>query len=305
MFLGFNLILNLLATVSLVLLINEIAGVIKRQKDLKHLKGLGLNKPKKEVKNKVLFNGLYSKIEKNLYYKKSGNTSMTAIYFAVTLLIILGLFVTFYAIHKPALYMGIPLITYLFINKYVDITTLNIDVKIQEQLPNIIRNINKNFSRYNDLKTIIYNATLEMEFPLRKEFQTLTNKMLSTNEEKALLEFADKMDNMWVYSLIFILTSYKKESSKENVVMSLRTLVNIIEKENRLEELALTDRKMPIVTNVILAVMAILGLILNLIFNPKASSFFFGTTKGMIMFIVGYSLVLCTFLMNAFIKTKK
>ena len=39
--------------------------------------------------------------------------------------------------------------------------------------------------------------------------------MISDDEEKALLEFADRVDNMWIYSLVFILTSYKKKVLKK------------------------------------------------------------------------------------------
>lgn len=298
-------ILNLLGVMGLIVLIDGLVNYFRIQKNLKYLNGLGIKESKKNTKNYFFSNRLYSKINKKLYFKKNGDTSKTNFYFTIVLLIIIALFALFYTTGKPILYIGIPFITVLFINKYLDITTLDIDDKIQEQLPDVISNINKNFSRYNNLQTVIYNTTLEMGFPLKSEFQKLISAMISDDEEKALLEFADRVDNMWIYSLVFILTSYKKESTKEDVIINLRLLANIIEKENRLKEVAITDRKMSVVNNTALVIVAIIGLIVNLLFNPEAKSYFFDSTKGIVVFIVGYALVLCTFLINAFIRTRK
>lgn len=300
-----KLVLNLLGVMGLIVLIDGLVNYFRIQKKLKYLNGLGIKESKKNTKNYFFSNRLYSKINKKLYFKKNGDTSKTSFYFIIILLTIIALFIIFYVIGKPFLYVGIPLITVLFINKYLDITTLDIDDKIQAQLPSIIKNINKNFSRYNNLQTVIYNTTLEMGFPLKSEFQKLISAMISDDEEKALLEFADRVDNMWIYSLVFILTSYKKESTKEDVIINLRLLANIIEKDNRLKEMAITDRKMSVVNNTALVIVAIIGLVANLLFNPEAKSYFFNSTKGMIVFVVGYSLILCTFLINAFIKSRK
>lgn len=176
---------------------------------------------------------------------------------------------------------------------------------IDEELPEIIDNTVKVFSRYNNLNEVLFEVSNNHEGELSIDMQTLTRKLVSGNQKDTLLRFAKDMDNQWMYSFIFILVSYTENTSKETVLNNLRNLSTNIKKDNSIKKNKVTDSKYGVVMNNVLLLMAVVGFVVNLIYNPVANEFFFNSFTGILFLLISIISVFGTLFINVKLSNKK
>jgi len=271
----------------------ELYGLIEKRNDRKDI-----------IRNNKLLKN-YNRVIKQLFQERGKEQYAGAVFYLT--LGISAFFLIYFAGMKQVFFAVTLPIVFILVMKKIFTMLLDDDTsRIEEELPYVIDNIIKVFSRYGDLKSVMYETSLAIDEPLKSRFDRLSRRMMSgSNQEQALLEFADDINNIWVYSLVFILLSYKEESKKEDVIDNLRHLSRIIEKENNLKTASVTDKKYGVVLNYVIALVAGLGGLANITLNPIGKDYFFGTMQGIIFLIVGYGSVVLTIMINIKLTSKK
>lgn len=279
--------------------------VIDRHKKTQRIYGIETSYMKKKdlVKNSKFFSNLYKKIEIVCIEKDKEEYAKPVFY--GTIITSIGLALYFISIKQVLFAVGVPVVLVLTIKKVFELLVSDSNEKIEEQLPILIDNFIKVFSKYSDLKTVVYETSLLVEEPMRSKLDRLSRKMLSEDHVRALMDFADELDNIWIYSMVFIILSYKEEAKKEDVILNLRHLSAIIDKENSLKTASITDKKYGIVLNYAIACIAGAGGVANIMFNPMGKTFFFGSIGGILCFTIGYGAIILTILLNIHLSTKK
>lgn len=255
------------------------------------------------IRNNKFFKKFYKLINTVLAERDKERYAPVAFY--TILVTAVAMMIYFITIKQVFFAVFAPVSLYFVTHKIFSLLLTDANEKIDEQLPYTIDTIIKVFSKYSDLKSVMYEVSQSIEDPLKSRLERLSRKMLSENQEKALMDFAEDMDNIWIYSMVFILLSYKEEAKKEDVIANLRHLSNIIERENNLQNASITDKKYGVVLNYAIAIIAGVGGIANLIFNPVGKEFFFGSMLGIICIIVGYASIVLTIIINIKLTSKK
>ena len=296
-----NIVLVALILACIVLLIETIDNHKRMQRmygvDTSYMRGKDL-----VLKNKF-FSNFYNLIEGVCIENEKEKYVKTYYYGSLIMAIVMLLY--FIVIKQVLFAIGVPVVTILSIKKIFELLRTDATEKIEEQLPAVIDNIVKIFSRYSDLKTVIYEVSLLVEDPIKGKLDKLARKMLSEDHSKTMMDFADDIDNIWVYSMVFILLSYKEETKKEDVILNLRHLSSIIEKENSLKNASVTDKKYGVMLNYAVAFIGGAGGIANIMFNPSGKSFFFGSVGGILCIIIGYASIIFTVFINIKLNSKK
>lgn len=297
-----NVILGILFFILLVFLIDVYNGY-QKEKELYGL--IDKNKQRKDVIRNNKFLKKYDSTVKRFLGERN-KEQYSALVFYGTMAGALFLFGYFISMKQVLFAVATPIIMVWVINKILTMLLVDVNEKIDDQLPYVIDTIIKVLSKYGDLKTVVYETSQSIEDPLQSKFEKLARKMLSeSNQEKAIMEFADEMNNIWIYSLVFILLSYKEETKKEDIIMNLRHLSLIIEKENSLKNAGVTDKKYGVVLNYAIALIATVGSIANIVFNPVGKEFFFGSMTGIVAFTIGYASIIGTVMINIKLSSKK
>lgn len=299
---GFNLLFILLMGGSLYLFLK---GMIRERKTTE-LFDLSKIELKKKVERKKFELMYFKKLKRNLqlYFMFKENKKRANLLYVVVLLTELTLFVLLAIAKKFLLAILFPLLIHWFVCKALELMADNIHVYIQKELPLAIKHLIKTMTKTNDLKTVILETSNTLQEPLRSKFLDLSRKMITENYEKSLMEFAEELDNTWIYAFSFLLLSFKEQSKKADVIKNLTNLADIMEKENYLREKSLTDKKSIIVLNYCLGGFGAIALFLNLTFNKYAIDFFFNTMAGMLALVIGFLAVLGTFLINLLLSKK-
>lgn len=297
-----NVILGVLFFTLIVFLI-DVYNSYQKEKELYGFSDKNV-KRKDIIRNTKFLKKYDSTVKRFLSERKKEQYSVLVFY--GTMAVALFLFLYFVSLKQLLLAVIAPISLIWVMNKIMMMLLVDVNEKVDEQLPYVIDTIIKVFSKYGDLKSVIYETSQSIEEPLRSKFEKLARKMLSeSNQEKAIMEFADEMDNIWVYSLVFILLSYKEETKKEDILFNLRHLSTIIEKENSLKNASVTDKKYGVVLNYAIALLAFAGGIANILFNPEGKEFFFGSMAGILCFIIGMASVVVTIMINIKLSSKK
>lgn len=179
------------------------------------------------------------------------------------------------------------------------------DDYIQEQLPLALDNIVRTFTKYNDLRTILYESTGTLKQPMQGMIRNLANDMLNRSPDAVLEDFADDTNNIWINSMCFILLNYLGATPKKEVVENLRNLRDIITRDNKARNKERLERKMTVAINYALCFIALAGFIGNLLINPMAKDFFFSTAVGLICFVAGLSCLTLSIFSNLLIGSGK
>lgn len=169
---------------------------------------------------------------------------------------------------------------------------------LEEQLPNAIDNIIRIFSKYGDIKSVIYESSRTCQQPIKGILEDMSREMISNSPEKILMQYAQKYDNVWFYSLVFVLISYLEDATKEETLLNLKNLRDILEKENIVKKASVTDKRYGVVVNYVICLFSIFGFVLNLILNPVGKNFFFASFPGLICFIFGIGSIIMTIFIN-------
>lgn len=286
----------------LVIAFFDVYGAYQKERQLYGL--AVMNKHKKDIiRNTKVLKQLNIVITR--FYKERKKEQFTALTFYVILLGSVALFLYFIFMKQLLLAILAPLTVLWLSKKVFSLLSTDENSKIDEQLPHVIDTIIKVFSRYGDLKSVFYETSQSIDEPMKGYMESLARKMLSSDHEEALMEFADELDNIWVYSMVFIILSYREETKKEEVILNLKHLSSILEKENGLKNTSVTDKRYGVVLNYVIMVFAFLGSIANIVFNPAGKEFFFGSIGGIFTFIIGYASLIITLLINIKLTSKK
>lgn len=291
---GINILLILLVFSILLLILKY----WKQQQITKKLYSIPVKDSPKERKEVSVF--LWKTLKKriSLFFLFRKHKAL-APYLYYGILLIETLLFAFCLVEKKLLFaIAFPLLFHWFVLKVLELLTLDIHYFIQRDLPIAIQHLVKVLTRTSDLKTAIYETSKSLNDPLRSMFLNLSRKMITENHEKSLMEMAEEANDIWLHAFVFLLISYKEQSKKEDIVKNLTMLADMITKENRLKEKAITDRKFITIMNYALAAIGLVGMVANIMANPYAPEFFFQTPTGMICFIIGISAILGTVLIN-------
>ena len=273
----------------------------------KQEKALGRTKRKKKMnlsgRNIIYFGNLKKNVQA-FFLKKEKPGFILPIYYFV---IFIPLAVGGYFFYQGQFFLGFAAIfaLYFLINKIFEVVQDDLDDKIEEGLPIVIDNVIKTYSKYGDLKTVISEAARTAPEPLHTHLNTLARRLVTEDPEKCLNDFAEELDNTWVYSFVFILSSYKGMTKKADVLANLADLRNVVEEENRLKRQSATDKQYGMVVNYFLIATAVLGSFGHITYNPSGKSYFFETLQGLMVFIIGYACVFATIIINLNMKKKK
>lgn len=302
---GLDMWKNILYIINITIIAYLILTVLDDKK--KQERALGRAKRKKKMntsrKNVIYF----GKLKKNIhtfFMKKEMPGFILPIYYFV---IFVPLGIGGYFFYEAQYFLGFVAIfaTYFLIQKIFDVVQDDIDDKIEEGLPIVIDNVIKTYSKYGDLKTVINEAARTAPEPLHTHLNTLGRRLVTEDPEKCLNDFAEELDNTWIYSFIFILSSYKGTTKKADVLANLADLRNVVDEENRLKRQSATDRQYGMVVNYFLIITAILASFGHIMWNPVGKSYFFESLQGLMVFIAGYSCVFGTIIINLNMKKKK
>lgn len=249
-----------------------------------------------KLRNITFFKSYANKLETVLKENQRENLFNTLFYFSIGLsaILLIGLFCVkqiLLAILAPFIILWVS--NKICINLLVDITE-----SIEKELPTVIDNIIRIYSKYSDIKTILYEVSLICEQPLKNVFEEMSREMSSTPADEVMTKYAEKYDNVWFYSLTFILLSYLEDSSKEETIKNLSSLRNLLEKENTVQREKVTGKKLSVTTNYVVIAFGVGWFILDLLIIPGASTFFFSTIFGLICFIGGFACVIATIFIN-------
>lgn len=261
-------------------------------------------KTKKKSAKKVFYFGKLKKNITTFFAKKEKHGYVAPIYYTV---ILLPLVVGGYFFVEGQYFLGFLAIfsLYLVIQKIFEVVQDDLDDKIEEQLPLVIDNVIKTYSKYGDLKTVINEASRIAPEPLHTHLTILSRRLITEDPEICLNDFAEELDNTWIYSFVFILSSYKGTTKKADVLANLADLRNIVEEENRLKRQSETDKQYNIVVNYFLVLAAVIASFANIYFNPIGKSYFFESFQGILVFVSGYAAVFTTIILNLNMKKKK
>jgi hypothetical protein len=299
------LILNIVLGVLFLTLTVLLIDVFNQYQKEKQLYGLSeINLRKKSIIRSNRFLRKYDNTVKRFLSERNKEQYSPLVFYG-TIGVALSLFAYFISMRQVLLAVLAPITVVWVANKILTLLLVDVNEKVEEQLPLVIDTIIKVFSKYGDLKSVIYETSQSIDEPLKSRLEKLARKMLSENQEKAIMDFADEMDNIWIYALVFILLSYREETKKEEVIVNLRHLANIIEKENSLKNSSVTDKRYGVVLNYVIAFIAFAGGIANIIFNPVGKQFFFESLTGIFCFIIGYASVIATIIVNIKLSSKK
>lgn len=248
------------------------------------------------IKQMKIFKVYHNNLKIYLTEKDKEGLIDTAFYSSIVMLAFLVIY--FISVRQILMAIILPIVLIKAMNKITSLLITNVTEKIEEQLPFAIDNIIRISSKYGDLKSIIYESSKTVDYPLRNALEHVSRRMISGNSERVLMDFAKEYDNVWIYSLVFTLISYVQDANKTDTIKNLKHLRNILEKENTLKKSNVTDKRYGVVINYALAVFAGLGGIGNIMFNPAGKDFFFGSFVGIVCFSIGYGCILLTLIIN-------
>lgn len=263
-----------------------------------------IKKERKSFFKDVLLKDLYSNIN-DLMKERGKDEKETNKIVMILMLLILGVSLFMIVVRQILLGCIFPIVLTFTTVKITNLMKKTQDDYIQEQLPGAIDNIVRTFTKYSDLRTILYEASGTLKDPMRSMIAGISGKMLNQSPNIVIEDFADEVNNIWINSLCFILLNYLEATPKKEVVENLRNLRDIISRENKSKKKEKLERKMTVLINYAICGVAILGFAGNLLINPMAQSFFFSTLPGLICFVVGLALLITAIFSNLIIGSGK
>lgn len=260
---------------------------------------------KKQNKVIVFVSKIFSKLNSNiaLYVKEKGKSEEHAN--RVTVMIIIGVFgFGAFLIVVGQLFFAItlPLIALMAINHIVVDMRTSFSESIKSAMPQSVNGILRTMTKYSDLQTVLYETSKISMQPMKTILEEMGRQMVSSSSDIVINKTMNKYNNTWLYSLLFILLSYVEGSPKEEIVSNLRSLRDIVDRENKAKSGEKLERKMSVTINYVLVVLAIVGGMGNIIFNDNAIEFFFSTPFGLLAFFGALILLAATVFSNIIIS---
>lgn len=259
---------------------------------------------KKQSKIVVFISKLFAGLNNNiaLYMKEKGQSQEAAN--RVTTMVIIGVlaFGTFLiAVGQLFFALTLPVIILIAINHIVADMRTSFSESVKRSMPQSVSGILRTFTKYSDLQTVLYETSKISMQPMKGILEDMARQMVSSSADIIINKTMNKFNNTWLYSLLFILLSYVEGSPKEEIVQNLRTLRDIVDRENKAKTGEKLERKMSVTINYVLVIVAIAGAIGNIVFNPGAIDFYFATPLGLLCFFGSLILIAATIFSNVII----
>lgn len=298
-------LMNLAFALMIVFFILGLIEIANESYKEKKLKGMIKEKPLVEkIKKMKLLSGYSNHLE--IVLKEKDKEGSFEILFYGSLVFIFFVTLGFVLVKQLLLAILSPFIILHFLNKVAVKLAVDVIESIETQLPFAIDNIIRISTKYGDIKSIIYEASRTCEQPMKGILENMSREMISSSPEEVIIDYAEKYDNVWFYSFSFTLISYLEDASKEETVVNLRNLRNMLEKENAIKKASITDKKYSIGMNYMIIIASVLGFLFNITIMPVGRQFFFATFPGLLCFLVGVCCIVSTIFINIQMsKTKK
>lgn len=298
-------LINLCFVIIVVLFFLAVIELLNESYREKKLKGLIKEKPLVEKIKKMKMLNTYSN-HLELVLKEKDKEGSFELFFYGSLIFIFSVTFGFVLVKQILLAIISPFVILHFLDKIAVKLSTDIIECMEEQLPFAIDNIIRISTKYGDIKSIIYEASRTCEQPMKGILENIAREMISSSPEEVLMDYAEQYDNVWFYSFVFTLLSYLEDASKDETIMNLRHLRNMLEKENAIKKASITDKKYSIGMNYMIIIASILGFVFNVIILPVGRQFFFSTFPGLLCFLIGVCCIVSTIFINIQMsKTKK
>lgn len=252
--------------------------------------------------------GLFMTLKKDLYIllDQREHGHMLDVVMNAIMVVILASFIFLLLMEQPVLAIAFPYTLYHFIRHVILISTVQVSEKIEEELPLAIDHMVRVASKTDSLKTIFFETSKRLEGPLGKIFEEIALKLSNTDVETLLLEFSNEYNSIWVYNFAFTVINFTKQLNKNAVLENLVELRNMLEAENQEKKIQKTEKKYAVMLNYTVAAASMVGFFANVIFNPIAKTFFFGSVMGLGCLMIGFGALFATVLINIrLVRSKK
>lgn len=260
------------------------SGVVTRKRGVKIIQKI------KSLRN------IYEELEMVLATKGKEHITDTVFYIFMGVLGTTFLIFAFFKVYIMAIFAPLALAWYA--KRLIHEMKQDSIVLIERTLPSAIDNLIRISTSHNDVKTIVYETSKDVDEPLRGILDNLSSRMITRNPREVLDEFAHEYDNVWLSSFAFTLISYLEDADKEATMSNLRNLRDILYQENEGKVKLASERKYGIMINYALAVAGFAVAIVNGIFNPVGKEFFFHSFFGLVCLIGGFATILGTVTLN-------
>ncbi len=264
---------------------------------------------RKEKKENKIYDVLLTELKRNLkslMIEKGKPVEKADTYINVILAILISIGILLAMVKQPVFAFVIPIILLFIVSKTSGMIQKSFNDYVLAQLPVGIDNLIRVFSRYEDLKDVLFEAGETLPDPLGTIFQNLASQMQTKSPGLVLNEFMADSNDVWISCLIFNLLSYVEDAQKADVLDNLRELKEIVERDNRTRKKQKMERKLSTYVNYVVSAIAILAFIANLMFNRATSvAFFFGSVGGLLCFLGGMSLLIISLFSNLIIGSGK
>lgn len=251
-----------------------------------------------------VFKELYQNILVLYTQKGKGEAAAKKCFYAI-LLIFLALFLYLCSVGQMFLGLIFTVGLKFALDHITGTICLNFSDYMELQIPLAIDNITRIFSKVDDVRSILYESSLDLPQPLQGILQSLSSQMALDAPDVVLNRFMDVNSNPYAYTMIFILYNYTRGADKRDTILNLRDLKLSLENEKKIGMQERMERRMTVTINYVLCGVALAALMLNLTFNPTASAFFFSTLTGIALFIVGILLIVVSIFFNVMIMRGK
>lgn len=271
----------------------------KRKYDKLYEKDVDSNKKGTLIDNLLNFKLLrkfHSSLELRL--KELGKEDSMNYFFSGTLIFIIIATVFMIAMKQYFIAIFIPIILLKFFSYLLKLIARDSVEEIEKVLPMAIDNVIRVNSKYSDLRTVLYEASITTPQPVASIFSDMARKMMTSPQDEVLMNFAESYDSVWIYSFCLILVSYLEDSNQEDTLKNLKNLRDMLERENFLMSKKITENRYGVVVNYTIAFLGFFAFVVNLIFNPYAKTFFFATIPGLVAFFLGMGCLLFTVVVN-------
>lgn len=297
----FTLIFNAIAVITFVSILIATSAVIEEK--VKHDKLYRVDKKYMENKSKKIDVTKIKLIEKHRVMIENGmrdlgKENQTDYIFYLTLGILIAVSISMILVKQFLMAILAPLGIQWFISYILKLMGKNTIDDILITLPGGIDNVIRISSKFSDIKTILWEASLTTSEPLGTIFGDLSRKMMTSPPYTVLMDFADEYDNVWIYSFVLILVSYMEDSDQQDTIRNLKSLRDMLEQENLLTAKKVAEGKYGVVINYALVFLGFLGLLANVTVNPYGRTFFFETFGGLVCFVLGIGAMFFTIILN-------
>lgn len=191
-----------------------------------------------------------------------------------------------------------PLFIFLVMNFLFKFSSSILNNKINKTLPNIIDITYRTMTRNDNLRSILYEVSVNYDGFLKEALIDLVIELETRPEVECLTRFSSKFSSMYMRSYIILLISFISKSKKKDVMENLKLLGETISSENKMKKDILSEKMGTSVQNWFLTGGAIIAFIGNLRFNEGGAEFFFQTYQGMLCLIIGFICIFATILFN-------